>query len=531
MRSSVFFTAFLLLCAGSAISLGQPKVGQGANGAIDRSLDRAVTAFSAGDLATADALVKKALAATPRNPRAQTLAGVIADKKDDLAGAVQHFAMAAKLSPSAETHNNYGAILLRQGKSKEAAREFEESLRLSPDQLSALVNLARIRFDQGEMAASLTLFERARRVRNDAEIARSILLISLRLGYKDRAASAFQEYSTFASSLSRSDRQELAGLLIDNEFGKEAARELEDLCNSDPADIDALVLLSKAHLLQKDVPAAGKLLESAVARGLDDARIYAALADVYKAGGYFENAIPAMRLAVQKAPDDVDYRFQYGLLLIDSKAPAAAAIRLAEYVKEFPNSAKLRLALGIAYLADGKSPEARECFDKALALDPKILPALAYSANTFAEAGQYEDAAKLYRRGIELTGGKQATFQYLLADTLLNISNSDRKEIETLLKDAVRLEPDFGQAYSSLGVLYTRQGRWNEAATALERAVQLLPDDARAVYQLSRVYARLKRTEDSQAAVEKFRRLDAEQKERRETDRRELVRKLANVRF
>ncbi len=54
---------------------------------------------------------------------------------------------------------------------------------------------------------------------------------------------------------------------------------------------------SKVFVQQKNIAAAGRLLESAVAGGLDDAKVYLALAEVYEAGGYPENAIPAMRRA------------------------------------------------------------------------------------------------------------------------------------------------------------------------------------------------------------------------------------------
>jgi Tfp pilus assembly protein PilF len=529
---SIFFIAWLA-CGAVCLASGQTRPSRTGALATQQLTAQASAAVSAGDLTTAAAIVKRVLSNTPNNADAQTLAGIIADKKDDLTGAERHFAIAARLSPSnADAHNNYGAILVRLNRKKEASREFEIALRLNSKQLSALVNLARIRFEEGDLTASRSLFEKARAIQADAEIAKALLLIALRQRKTEQAKQEYQEYSSFASDPSViNGRYELSKLLIENGLLAEAITELGAIVSSDPANAEAAVLLSHAYLQQKNIPAAGKLLESAVARGIDDARIYAALADVYKAGNYFANAIEAMKLAVQKAPDNIDFKFSYGLLLVDSKAPAAAVIRLSEYVKEFPQAAKLWLALGIAYVGDGKSAEARESFDKALAIDPKMLPALAYSANTYAEAGQYEAAAKLYERAITLADGKEPAFLYLLADSLLNISTADQKRIELLLKRSIELNQNFGPAFSSLGTLYIRQGRWIDAETALERAAALQPDDSKAVYQLSRVYARLKKGEESQTALEKFRQLDAEQRERRDLDRREMVRSLANVRF
>src|SRR6185503_1566244 len=109
---------------------------------------------------------------------------------------------------------------------------------------------------------------------------------------------------------------------------------------SDPQISNAVVVtyLKLAQvLMDKDIRAAGRTLETAVASGVDDAKLYAALADVYQADGRFENAIPAMRLAIQRDPQNEVYYFRYGLLLVDSRAPAAGIVRLQEALQQFPN--------------------------------------------------------------------------------------------------------------------------------------------------------------------------------------------------
>ena len=533
ITKNIFAAAALLVCAFVHVSAAQQKLRQTSGTKSDQQLAQAMTAITNGDLDQADTILRKLLVASPRDVKAQTLAGIVADRRGDSQEAEKHFAAAAQLSPvSADTRNNYGAILLRLGKSKEASREFETSLKINPNQLSALVNLARIKFDAGDLAAAGPLFEKARSIKNDPDISRALLTIALRLKQVDRARTAYQEYASFQPAAGADDdRIEMATMLLEVGLSAEAIAQLQSVLSTSPGNIGAMTALSRAYLAQKNIPAAGKLLESAVAGGIDDARVYAALADVYQAGGYFENAIPAMRNAIAKAPENLDYRYRYGLLLVDSKAPAAAIIRLGEYVKQYPGAAKLWLALGIAYVYDGKSSEAATSFEKALELEPKMLPALAYLANTYTEAARYGEAAKVYENAIEISGGKQPIFQYLLADTLLNVSDADQKRIEALLKQATGLDADFGSAYSALATLYARQQRWVEAAAAFENAIRIDPDDTKSLYQLSRVYARLKKNEQSQAAIEKFKRLTAEEKERKEIDRRDLVRRLADVRF
>lgn len=399
----------------------------------------------------------------------QTRQGMIAAEANDLKKAERHFAVAASLAPSdPSTRNNYGAILMRLGKTSEARREFEASLKLNPDQLSALTNLAQILFESGQI--------------DDLEKARSLL---------ERAAKS----------------------------------------SSDPQISDALVVtyLKLSELLMgKDLRAAGRTLESAVVNGLDDARVYAALAKVYEADRRFENAIPAMRLAIARDPQNEAYHFRYGLLLTDSHAPAAGIVRLEEALRQFPNSARLWLALGIAQFTNGKNVEAENSFKRSLALDSKSVPALAYLGVTYAERGEYEKAIGFYEQAIA-RNAQLAGLHYLVAETMLKTSNPDTTRAEKYLKRATELDPTLAAAYLSWGRLYVRDNRYTEAAPLLERAVSLQPDLVEAHYQLSRVLVKLKRTAEADRELAIFKQLSEKQKAQNEN--REIVRRLANVRF
>ena len=505
-----------------------------ASSKIKPLISEATEALEKKDFSNAKTILLRALQIAPGDYMAHSLMGIIADRENDLKAAEKHFGIAALRAPDLpETRNNYGAILLKLKRSKEAAREFTASLKINPNQLSALINLAQIRFAENNLRAARELFEKAKAIQSDVEITRSLVIIALRLNERERAAKDFQEYSAAAKSadLKAASRHELGAALLENGLINEAIQELQIAVELEPSNVDLIIQLSQAFASRNDVKSAGRLLETAAARGLDDAKIYAALADVYEAAGYMENAIPAIRLAIEKAPRNIDYRFRYGMLLINSKAPAASAIRLEEAVKEFPQAAQLWFALGIAYFNISKTSEARTALQKALALEPKMLPAMAYLANTFVEAAQYEEAAKIYERAIAVSEGKHAALHFLLADTLLNITTADAKQIENVLKRAIELDANLAAAHSALGTLYIRQGRWTEAGTALERAVRLQPEDTKSLYQLGRVYARLKRADESRAVMEKFKQLSDAQKEQKEASRRELVRRLANVRF
>ncbi|MDQ5839166.1 MAG: tetratricopeptide repeat protein, partial [Acidobacteriota bacterium] len=157
-------------------------------------------------------------------------------------------------------------------------------------------------------------------------------------------------------------------------------------------------------------------------------------------------------------------------------------------------------------------------------------PALAYLGSVYAERGQYAQAVSFYERAIAAGPGLAVPY-YLAADALLKQPEVDAARIRKYLARAVEIEPDFASAHLALARLDVRAERWPEAAAEFERVIRLDPQSAEAHYQLARVYVRLKRTQEAERELAAFKQLSDAQKQRRETDRRELLRRLADVRF
>jgi Tfp pilus assembly protein PilF len=496
-------------------------------------------ALERGDVAGARVAFKRALEINPKDVTAHTYLGALSDRAGQLDEAERHFAAAVTSDPSSPSaHNNYGAILLKLGRTDRAAAQFEASLRLNKSQPSALVNLAQIRFaslDPERLREARDLFERAQTLAPDAEISRALVIIALRLGDRAAAASNYRDFKSRAArapeALTVATAQvELGAALLAAGLSDEAIEELSAAAGADPLNVEAILLLARAHLARKDIPAAGRTLESAVARGIDSARIYAALAEVYEASGHVENAIPAMRLAIERDPKKEDYRFRYAMILTDTKAPAAAIIRLEEALKEFPRSAKLWFALGVAHSANNRSDEAAKAFERAIELDSKLAPALAYLGMARAEQGAYDEAIELYRRALALDE-RLAPAHFLIADLMLKQPSADMAMVEAHFKRAIELDQSFNPARLALAKLYLRSGKANEAITELERIIAAEPGLAEPHYQLGRAYMRLKRKAEADQEFARFQKLSDSAKAQGQSERREIARRLANVRF
>jgi tetratricopeptide (TPR) repeat protein len=419
---------------------------------------------------------------------------------------------------------------MRTGRSNLAAVEFEQSLKLDPDQPNALVNLAQIRFAADDLRASAELFKRALAIKPDVEVARALTVIALRLNDNSAASTYYQNYAaTEGGTQTAAARAELGAALFEAGLLKEAEAELTAAVSLNPADADSIVRLARVYLARKEIPAAGRTLEAAVARGNDPASVYALLADVYEQSGHVENAIPAMRLAIQRDPQSEKYRFAYAVLLTNSNAPGAAVIRLEESLKTFPSSSRLWFALGFANFRLDKNDEAERALRKAIELDPKFAPAFAYLGLIRAKTGAYAEAITLYESALR-ADSKLAVVHHLIADAMLK-QNTDASIVEKHLRQAVTMDPTFTPARLSLGKLFMRAQRWSEAVVELEQVVKLDPGVPEAYYQLGLAYGRLKRTADAQTAMATFKRLSDAEKKHEDEELREVVKRLSNVRF
>jgi Tfp pilus assembly protein PilF len=544
-RLSRRILALCLISALAAVAGGRGATGLAQTPAAqrlkpnDQLIAEGVAALERGDDSTARDLLERALAADPRSAEAHTYLGALADRAGDLAAAERHFATAARLSPqSARARNNHGAILLRLNRIPEATAEFEASLRLDPNQAKALVNLARIRFDSGDpegLRAADDLFRRADALAPDVEIARALTVIALRRGDRARAADCYRAYATRLASATRDTpaagaRSDLGGALYEAGLLAEAELELNAALTLDPANAETVLRLARVYLARKEVPAAGRTLEAALARKVEAPAIYALLAVVYEKSGHIENAIPAMRIAIQLDPQSEKYRFQYGVLLTENNAPAAAIIRLNEALQSFPKSPRLHLAIGLANLKISKNDEAVQAFNRAIELDPNFAQAYAYLGLTRVLVGQYEEAARLYEQALQ-RNPDIAVVHYLLADALLKQTDAGATRIEKSLKRAIDLDANYAPARLALGKLYARAEHLSEAVAEFEQVIKLDPNLAEAHYQLGRALNRLKRTAEAQTAIATYKRLSDSQKQQEQDEQRDIMRRLADVVF
>lgn len=129
----------------------------------------------------------------------------------------------------------------------------------------------------------------------------------------------------------------------------------------------------------------------------------------------------------------------------------------------------------------GDLPTAQADYERALQADPRNTDALHGLAAVAVRQNRLDQAEQLYRKIVE--ADPQDT---TAASALINLRRqSDPNAAESRLKTLAADQPDLAAPHFSLGNLYARQGRWNDAQQSYFRAHNAEPDNPDIMFNLA----------------------------------------------
>ncbi|MBW2324715.1 MAG: tetratricopeptide repeat protein [Deltaproteobacteria bacterium] len=85
--------------------------------------------------------------------------------------------------------------------------------------------------------------------------------------------------------------------------------------------------------------------------------------------------------------------------------------------------------------------------------------------------------------------------------------------MEQVLIEVIKINPNTVNVYNSLGIVYRRQGKFEEAVQQYKKALRVNPEDENIFYNLSRVYLMLNDPEKAKEAVTKATEINPDFKE------------------
>jgi tetratricopeptide (TPR) repeat protein len=204
--------------------------------------------------------------------------------------------------------------------------------------------------------------------------------------------------------------------------------------------------------------------------------------------GSFDKAEAMLRQTIAADPSNIDARVLLGKTLALQGVRGEAIEQLAEAVRLNPSSATAHNELGMVLSRFVEVKAARREFETALELDPCLAEAYVNLSLILAQAGELVAAGDNLDHAIELQGNRpQAAYAHYLRAKIWGAQDHiDKATVE--LQRAVRLRPDYAEAWSDLGGMLRLALDNARATEALQRAVALKPEDSLAQYRLGQLY-------------------------------------------
>ncbi len=200
--------------------------------------------------------------------------------------------------------------------------------------------------------------------------------------------------------------------------------------------------------------------------------------------------IPAAEMfqKASEAEPSEKHVFDWGNHLLNQNA-TEPALKIFQYgIEHFPQSARFRVARGVALYARGEFEEAARSVCAGVDLNPADLRPLVFLGLMTDLSPESSLLVKQRLEGFATRFPTHAQAQYYYG---LSLTKSETPlAAEPFLRRAQRLDPKLSQARFELGKLFADAGRKVEAIQELKAALLLAPDLEAAHYRLGQLYQR-----------------------------------------
>jgi tetratricopeptide (TPR) repeat protein len=402
-----------------------------------------------------------------------------------------------------------GDIHLARARISLAEAAYGRALKTSPRAARALGGLGESLFRSGRYAEALARFEAG------AQADPSEPLLQIGAAKSKLMLERIEEATKLLGALAQSRPDDAAAALW---YGRaleasgardQAAAVYRSAIAKTPVGPDLVdVTIALAVLLSQDGQGeeAQKVLASARERLPESPALRRAIGEVALGQGRHVDAIAEFRRALELDKDDLEARFRLGVALRRNQGYEEAAKVFDEVGAADKDHPGLALERGLLFEATGRSAQALEAYEGALAKAPgdadlmlrvgcgnvhagrlgpaeellrKVLSLRQTSAEAnhclgraLLEGGKAADAQRLLERALELDPHRAEYHLYVgwAAIETGNVARADRE-----LAEALKIDSTLADAYWQRGVLRARQGAVRDAVADLTRALQLNP--------------------------------------------------------
>jgi tetratricopeptide (TPR) repeat protein len=303
---------------------------------------------------------------------------------------------------------------------------------------------------------------------------------------------------------------------------KEALSYLERAVQLKPVDYDAGYSLAVAYQKSGDARRADQAVQTLLARK-ERAELHGLLAEVRESEGQPLDAVREYQRAAEMEPSEENL-FAWGAELLLHHADTPASEVFSKGHRLYPKSVRILVGLGSAAYAQDLNEQAARWLLEAVELEPSDpRPYLFLGKVQEVAKSEPQEWVEAFRRFVVLQPvNARAHYYYAVALEKQRRGERDFGAREAQLEKAIAIDPQMGDAYLKLGILYGEKGELAKAVESLQKAAENIPLPDEAHLRLAQVYRRMGETEKGRRESELYEEVSTKKKEKLEKERREL---------
>lgn len=474
-----------------------------------QAVSKAATLVKAGKLPEAEAQLWDVLTRHPENAQALNLLGSIRLQQKRFAEAETLLRRAISLTPDLlSARLNLAQTFHAQNESDKEIAALVEAQGVAPSNSEVNCALASAYLKQNDFARALKALEQIPRASRPDSALPLLAASYLGLGRLPDAQQLAGEVTTRAAKNPRL-RIDFAEVLLDFNLANDALVLLQIAEKQPPASAELFFALGRARELKGEPTLAQKGFQRAIALDPNSVDALQALARIMAGQGQWEKCVEYLTRARKISPDSPEVLRKLSAAELHTGHTAKAVEAAEQLVKLRPGEPESLYLLGVAQLQSEDTDGARvslENYAKLRPQDPLAFLALGMLHKDLRDIphaqADFEQAIKLDPSQIE------PSFQL----ALIFRDQGNNRDAITQLEKVVAAEPKNAPAQALLGTIYLQQQEYAKAQEHLTAAADLAPNSADTHYQLGLLFARLNQPDRAQREMAEFRKLrDKEQ--------------------
>lgn len=448
------------------------------------------------------------------------------ESRNRLDDAEKQYLKAVELAPAQDIAPliNLGAFYARQRSYEKALDAMQKASAIKNDDTNILMNIAALHFDFAKLDASEAVIDSIL-AKDKGHIGANFLKARLYLAKKDfnnalerlelvlrdqpeNSAALYLKglclvnkgdlelaKGSLLKAVELNPRLVEARLMLANFYvrsrDKELARkQIDSVLEILPDNIQALTLLGNLRILEDDAKGAEEAYIKVKDLNPDDAGSYMRLGVLYNMTKRVEEAKGMLQKTLEIDPNRVDaLGILVGILAKEKKYNEALELCNTYSAKagdKKPMLAIIEYLRGNLFLEQEKTEEARGYFEKAIEIDPNLLPPYEILAKISLKDKNYMDAIKRYE---EIVAKKPDYLAGFMAIGTIYDQQGDNNKAEEFYRKALAIKKDFGAAANNLAWKLAEKGENIDEALEYARiAKEQMPDNPSVMDTLGWIY-------------------------------------------